>query len=262
MCQLNFVFLCCTLFLLIISSSKSQQNFTNNKEKGDNLTVQNEKDTDFTTIYSNEIKTLEYDMYEKFANNNTQYDHNHEDEDQILMNSHTNSTNVSYKENFTSQKNYENLIIQNDSVLYEVFENFTESSKSNVVPYEMCHNITCILLCCPLGHRVDGSICIPEKTKHFFPYVYAYVKDAKGSEGKTVDEFFSLTVHNSCEGKARYTLPAGYENEFMIFPNGSVYLSPYKVFAKSPLYCLGVFWNKGDVYQVAFAQMFLRRLKK
>lgn len=64
---------CCAL-LLVISSSKSQQNFTSNNEGKNNLTVPYpELDANSTTNYGDQTETLRYDLYENCIKN-IQYD--------------------------------------------------------------------------------------------------------------------------------------------------------------------------------------------
>ncbi|CAL1687358.1 unnamed protein product [Lasius platythorax] len=274
MCEKNFGFWCCALLLLVSSSSKSQENSTNNEEKDDNLTIRYELDMNSTTNYGDEMKTL--DLYEKFTNN-TQYDEmqyefyttstsnnredddsiqykldkhsiqNHEDDEQIPMKSHANSTNVSHQRNITSQEVYGNLIEKNGSMADEFFIYSSEdSNESNIVPYEICDNITCIPFCCSLGDRLDDDECIPEKIKYSFPNVYGYTNDSFQGENKTVDELFQLTVHDPCQGNDRFLLPEGHQYDYKIFANGSLYLSHYEKFAKT--YCLAIV--DGDEFEV------------
>ncbi|XP_029163538.1 probable G-protein coupled receptor Mth-like 3 [Nylanderia fulva] len=244
-----FTLLCCGFFLLI-TSTKSQQNFTNNEKRGDNLTMQYEADTDSTTIYSDEIKTLRYDMYENFANN-AQYVYNHEDDDPISMNSHTNSSNVNHKKNATSQKVYENLLEKNDSMSNEVFENSIKDIERNFVPYEMCHNITCIQFCCPLGtSMIESTTCVPDKTRYEFPQVYEYENDSMQNENKRADKLYRFAVYDPCLETQRYLVERGHQDNYKIFANGSIYLSFYKKLFDSKSYCIVHFLNKGTKFEV------------
>ncbi|CAL1687357.1 unnamed protein product [Lasius platythorax] len=275
MCGKNFAFWCCVLLLVVTSSSKSQKNSTNNEEKDDNLTVLYEVDAN-STNYDDKMKTLRYDLYEKF-NNNTQYDvmqyesrttftsreddsiqyklsthsiQNHEDDKKMSMGSRMYSINANHRRNFTSRELYGNLRIEdkNDSTSHEFFQKFSkDSNESNIVPYEMCDNITCIPLCCPLGDRLVDNKCIPEKNKYFFPNVYGYTNDSSESESKRVDELFQLVVHDPCQANYRLILHEDY-NDYMIFANGSLYLPYYKIFANSTSYCLAVV--DGDKFKV------------
>ncbi|XP_029163542.1 G-protein coupled receptor Mth2-like [Nylanderia fulva] len=260
MCQKNFTFLCCGFFLLI-TLPKSQQNFINNEKRGDNLTMQYKADTDSTTIYSDEIKAPRYNMREKHANN-TQYVHNHKDDDQIPIN----STYVNHKENSTSQEVYKNLLEKNDSMSNKVFENFTkDSDERNIVPYEMCHDTTCILLCCPLGNRMSmlNRKCISEEIKSVFPNVYGYTNDSMQSENKRVDEFFQLAVHDSCQGTNSYIAPFDLKNDYKIFANSSIYLSYFQTFVKSTSYCLVIYLEReDDKFEVNFCLETVDEIKK
>lgn len=76
MCGKNLMFWYCALFLLAASLSKSQQNFTDNEKKNDNLTVRYDINAYSTTNYRDKMKTPRYDLYEK-SNNDTQYEDMH-----------------------------------------------------------------------------------------------------------------------------------------------------------------------------------------
>ncbi|XP_072744286.1 G-protein coupled receptor Mth2-like isoform X2 [Anoplolepis gracilipes] len=154
--------------------------------------------------------------------------------------------NENSKINFTSQRIYRDLIGiegNNNTTSYETFDKTSNGNdnKYNIVPYEMCANITCIPLCCPLGNRLDdkNNKCISENITHLFPKVYT--NDSLQSE-KKVDELFQLTVYDPCiqTDDNHSLLPNGYENDYKIFTNGSIYLSYYKKFVKSTPYCLAV----------------------
>ncbi|XP_029662708.1 G-protein coupled receptor Mth2-like isoform X2 [Formica exsecta] len=278
MCGKNFTFWYCALLLLVASSSKSQENSTSNEEKNDNLTIRNELDANSTTNYGDEMNTLRYDLYEK-CTNNTQYDNStqyesritstnndYEDDDaiqyklhmhsihvdgkQIPMEPRTNLPNANHKTNFTSHEIYGNLMSiedKNDSTSHKFYENSSKDSNiNNIIPYEMCYNITCIQLCCPLGNRLVDNECIPEKNKYFFPYVYGYANDSLQSENKGVNELFQLVVYDPCQNEVRYLHPDGHQYDYVFFTNGSLYLSYYEIFAKS--YCLAVV--RGNKYEV------------
>ncbi|XP_029169806.1 G-protein coupled receptor Mth2-like [Nylanderia fulva] len=267
----NFVFVCCGV-LLVTALSKSRKDFTKIEGKYDNLTVQYKIDTESTTNYI-KIETLQYDVYEKLTNNEyvnskrykleTHFVHNHENDEEIPIKSHTNSTNVSHQRNFMSQEVYENSIENNDFMSHEVFENCSKNSnEGNIVPYEMCHNITCFLLCCPLGENmrmVDGK-CISEEIKYVFPKVYEYINDSIQSKNKRVDELFQLAIHDSCHEKNHFQLP-DYHRDFIIFVNGSIYLSYYKIFVKSTSYCLTVV-EGGDKFDVVLCSETLDEINK
>ncbi|XP_029163488.1 probable G-protein coupled receptor Mth-like 10 [Nylanderia fulva] len=223
MCQKNFMFLCYGFFLLI-APTKSLQNFTNNEKRGDNLTMQYEADTDSTTI---------------------------KDDDQIPINSHTNLTYVNYKENSTSQEVYENLLEKNDSMSKEVFENSIKDIERNFVSYEMCHNITCIQFCCPLGtSMIKGTICVPDKTRYEFPHVYEYENDSMQNENKRADKLYRFAVYDPCLETQRYLVERGHQHNYKIFANGSIYLPFYKKLFNSKSYCIVHFLNWGTKFEV------------
>ncbi|XP_029174990.1 uncharacterized protein LOC114943520 [Nylanderia fulva] len=290
----NFAVLCCELFLLIISSSKSQRNYTNDEDEDHNLTVRYEIYADSTTIYSDEIKPLRYDLYERFTDD-TQYNemeyeististnidredvdsilhklrrrsaHNQENDYKILKHSHNNSTNVNHKENSTSQKVYENLLKINDSMSNKVFENFTKNSyESNIVPYETCHNITCIQFCCPFGNiiRWNDTKCIPKERKYVFPNVYEYTNDSTHNKSGRVNEFFQLTVYNKCLESQCYVVPIGHQYDYKIFANGSLFIPYYETLFKSTSYCLGVILKRGRRFEAIFISEQYAELKR
>ncbi|XP_029163534.1 G-protein coupled receptor Mth2-like isoform X2 [Nylanderia fulva] len=259
------------------------QNCINNEEEGRNLTVRYEIDTDFTRIYKNEIKTLQHDLYEKLFSNmryempneiNSMNDNdddvdlllyklskrsvqNPEDEDEIPANSPTNLTNVKHEKNSTSPKVDENLFGKNNSMsMNKVFGNSTKNSNArNIVPYETCHNITCILFCCPFGYsqRTNDSQCIPAgKMKFDLPYVYEYANDSMQNESKRVNELFPLTIYDPCLRTQRIVVDEGHQYDYKIFTDGSIYLAYYQTLFKSTSYCLSVFLNRGKEFEVNF----------
>ncbi|XP_029161511.1 G-protein coupled receptor Mth-like, partial [Nylanderia fulva] len=248
----------CSVLLLVISLSKSQQNSTNRDE---NLTIRYEINADSTTNYNDEIITLRHDLHKNLTNN-TQNDkmqytfyinNNREDNDLIQhklnkhsmqnkddeqksMKSNTNSTNVNHKRNFMSQKVHKNITKKIDSMSLEVFKNSSkDTNETIIVPNEMCHNDTCIRLCCFLGNRLVDENCIPEEIEYIFPKVYT--NDSTQSE-KRVNELFKLSIYDSCqEDQLR---PKDSQCDYKIFTNGSIYLTYYKIFVESTSYCLTV----------------------
>ncbi|XP_029163366.1 uncharacterized protein LOC114934824 [Nylanderia fulva] len=288
-----FAFLCSVL-LLVISSSKSQQNSIN---EDDNLTIRYEINTDSTTNYNDEIITLRHDLHKKFINN-TQNDKefhtngNREDDDLIQhkrsehlmqnkddkqksMKSNTNSTNINHKRNFTAQEGYENVIKKNDSKSLEVFKNSSKNANETIiVPNEMCHNDTCIRLCCFLGYRLVDDNCIPEGIEYIFPKVYT--NDSTQSK-KKVNELFQLSIYDLCKKKDYNLLfkDFQYEYDYKIFTNGSIYLidseimisnngfiylTDSKMFVDSILYCFDVV--EGSKFQVIFCSETTDKIKE
>ncbi|XP_072744446.1 G-protein coupled receptor Mth2-like [Anoplolepis gracilipes] len=165
--------------------------------------------------------------------------------------------NENTKINFTSQKIYRDLIGiegNNDFTPHEMFDKTSNGNdnKYNTVSYEKCANIICISLCCPLGNRFDeeDNICISDNIKYSFPNVYEYMNDLLQTKNKTVDELFNLTVYDPCQTYDRFLLPYGYQYDFKIFTNGSLYLSYYEEFVKRSLYCLAVI--EDDKFEVTF----------
>ncbi|XP_072744283.1 G-protein coupled receptor Mth2-like [Anoplolepis gracilipes] len=247
MYEKNSTFWWICAFLFIPSFSKLQQNITNNEEVDDALTIRYENSA---TNYNDDIKMLRYDLYKKgndleLDEFETYFIKNYENDSHTLVKFHTISTKVNREKNFTSQRVYRDLMRiegKNDSVSYETFNKTSNEidNKYNVVPYEMCANITCIPLCCPLGNRLDDEDdkCMPENIKYSFPNIYT--NDSLQSE-KKVDELFQLTVYDPCQTyHSRFLLPYGNQYDYMIFANGSLYLSYYKRFVKLSSYCLAV----------------------
>jgi len=251
----------CSVLLLVISLSKSQQNSIN---KDDNLTIRYEINADSTTNYNDEIIT--HDLHKKFMNNtqndkefytndnredndliqHKRYKHSmqNKDDEQKSMKSNTNSTNdVNHKRNFT-QEVYENVIEKNDSMSLEVFKNSSkDTNETNIVPKEMCHNDTCIRFCCSLGERIVDDNCSPEEFEYIFPKVYT--NDSTQSE-KRVNELF--VIYDWCqEGQL---LPVRFQYDYKIFTNGSIYLPYYEIFVESTSYCLAVV--NGSEFQVTY----------
>ncbi|XP_029168408.1 uncharacterized protein LOC114938591 [Nylanderia fulva] len=234
-----FAFLCSVL-LLVLSSSKSQQNSTN---EDDNLTIRYEINTDSTTNYNDEIITLRYDLHKKIMNN-TQNDN--KDDEQKSMKSNTNSTNVNHKGNFTPEI-YENVIEKNDSMSLEVLKNSSKDANETIIVLnEMCHNDTCIRFCCFLDERIVDDNCSPDEFEYIFPKVYT--NDSTQSE-KRVNELFDLAIYDSCQ-EDYYLLPEGFQYDYKIFTNGSIYLPYYDIFVESSSYCLAVV--DGSEFQVIY----------
>ncbi|XP_029160344.1 uncharacterized protein LOC114932349 [Nylanderia fulva] len=259
----------CSVLFLIISLSKSQQNSTN---RDDNLTIRYEINVDSTTNYNDEIITLRHNLDKNLMNNTQNYKMQHEflmnnnredndliqhkrykhsvqnkDDEQKSMKSDTNSTNVNHERNFTPQKVYENVIEKNDSMSLEVFKNSSkDANETNIVPNEMCHNDTCIRFCCFFGERIVDDNCSPEEFEYIFPKIYT--NDSTQSE-KRVNELFDLSIYDTCQ-EDYYLLPEGFQYDYKIFTNGSIYLPYYEIFVESSSYCLAVV--NGSEFQVTY----------
>ncbi|KAL6420623.1 hypothetical protein ACFW04_014648 [Cataglyphis niger] len=177
------------------------------------------------------------------------------DDKQILIEPRMNSTNDNHKMNFALYEIYKPLMNvegKNDSTLHEFYENSSKNNNmSNIISYEMCYNITCIQLCCPLGDRLDDNYkCVSEKkNKYSLPYVYEYTNDSLQNINKTVNELFYLVIYDPCLDKDSLLLPDDNQYDYMFFANGSLYLSYFEIFAKSTSYCLAVV-NEGVNYEV------------
>ncbi|KAM0726657.1 putative G-protein coupled receptor Mth-like 10 [Formica fusca] len=249
MCRKNLVFWYCTLFVLVVMSSKTQQNFTGNEEKNDHLTIRYEIDADSTTNYGDEMKTRLFDLYEK-TTNNTQYE-DVQYKSRIVSTSNDRE-NDDWKQFISIQEFYENIMEIKNTNLKRKFKNSRkDSNTSYIIPYESCINITCIQLCCPLGYRLNEDECILEKNKYIFPNVYEYINDSLKIMNKTVDELFSLVAPgNLCQDDDYFYLDDYHDVNYAFLANGSLYLSYYKIFVNS--YCLAAVDK--DKYKVAVCE--------
>jgi len=181
---------------------------------------------------------------------------NHENDHMLVE--LTNSAKSDSKKNSTSHEIYRELMknkSNNDSTSYELYKTFNGTNKKyNIVPYEMCNNITCIPLCCPFGDRLIDDKCIIGKKKilSLFPNVYEDLNGSLQNGSKRVNELFHLTIHDPCQQDQHYLLDSDYEDlskyNYMFFTNGSLYLPYNHTFIESTSYCLAIMHrNKFDV---------------
>ncbi|XP_011267013.2 G-protein coupled receptor Mth2-like [Camponotus floridanus] len=126
---------------------------------------------------------------------------------------------------------------KNKYMSHEYFKNSnTVNNKSNIIPYKMCDNITCIRLCCPFGSRLDKRKCIAQQGNFIFlEKMFGYINDSSRNENKKINELFLLIVHNPCQ-KTGYHWFNPYNTFFLA--NGSLYLSHYNTIIESTSYCL------------------------
>ncbi|XP_019885086.2 probable G-protein coupled receptor Mth-like 10 [Camponotus floridanus] len=127
--------------------------------------------------------------------------------------------------------------IKNEYMSHEYFKNSnTVNNKSNIIPYKMCDNITCIRLCCPFGSRLVKRKCIAQQGNFIFlEKMFGYINDSSRNENKKINELFLLIVHNPCQ-KTGYHWFNPYNTFFLA--NGSLYLSHYNTIIESTSYCL------------------------
>ncbi|XP_024878533.1 G-protein coupled receptor Mth2-like [Temnothorax curvispinosus] len=149
----------------------------------------------------------------------------------------------------------QDVIEDRSNLTFELLGKFyKDDNKTNVVPYEMCENSTCIPLCCPLGVRTIKDQCVAENVGRYpFPGVYKQATNEsleRGPIGK-VDQIFQLTVHDPCQKVGYYLLKPDEEPDdaFMFLLNGSLYLPRIKDFVDANLYCLIV--SQRDKYETA-----------
>jgi len=177
----------------------------------------------------------------------------YEDGNQMLMELRANSTKTDNKNKSISHEFHENLVQVGDTSnltnLYELSGKFYEDdNKKNVVPYEMCENSTCILLCCPLGSRLIKDECIAGNTNYPFPDVYVTNDSSeKRLIGKKLDQIFPLTIHNPCQfGRYLLNPEQNPDDEYMFLVNGSLYQP--RINEVVEFYCLAVLQkNKYEV---------------
>ncbi|KAL6418643.1 hypothetical protein ACFW04_011932 [Cataglyphis niger] len=158
---------------------------------------------------------------------------------QTPVQSYINSSESSIKKNFMSREIHGNSIEtwkdENDSMLYDFFENF---DRYNIIPNEICDNITCIRLCCPFGNRLVNGKCVAEQSNFIFlETIYGYISDSLQNKNKRIDNLFLLIVHDPCQKTGHYLLSSEL-NTFLI--NGSFYLPYYNTIVESTSYCLAV----------------------
>jgi len=137
-----------------------------------------------------------------------------------------------------TNENLENTKSKSKYTSHEYFKNSnTVNNKSNIIPYKMCDNITCIRLCCPFGSRLVKRKCIAQQGNFIFlEKMFGYVNDSSRNENKKIDELFLLIVHNPCQ-KTGYHRFNPYYNTFFL-ANGSLYLSHYNTIIEPTSYCL------------------------
>ncbi|XP_011696771.1 PREDICTED: G-protein coupled receptor Mth2-like [Wasmannia auropunctata] len=270
----NHLLWCCTL-LFVVCSSKPQGNSTTTSDDERNSTVRYGIRADVTANHSDDTELMRYKLPgENFTRNNDEsranstsddYEDNdlaryefhahfakdHEDRDnQMSMELRAYSTKADDKDNSTSWNELRGNLTEvegtSNLTLYELSEKFYEDDNKRItVPYEMCENITCIPLCCPLGSRLiesNRSIdeeCVPGKYYYPFPDVYEYATSEWRSIGKKLDQFFSLTVRDPCIN-GRYPLNPEMDpkDEYVFLVNGSLYQPNLNEFVNS--YCLAV----------------------
>ncbi|KAM0735299.1 G-protein coupled receptor Mth2 [Formica fusca] len=229
---------------------------TLNNTQYDNRNRQYESHTTFTNNDREDDEAIQYELGMHSIQN-------HVDDKQIPMELCTNLKNTNHKRNFTSYEIYGNLMSikdKNDSLSHEFYENSNKDSNiNNIIPYEMCYNITCIQLCCPPGDRLINDKCTPEENKYLLPHVYGYTNDSLQSENKRLDELFQLTIYDPCQKIERFLLSVNHLHDYMIFANGSLYLSYHKKLFALTSYCFAVVDN-GDEYEVTICSEFFDKI--
>ncbi|XP_011172428.2 G-protein coupled receptor Mth2 isoform X1 [Solenopsis invicta] len=274
----------CWTLLLVASSSESRGNSTTpSDDERNNSTGRYDIQTSIVAMnHSDDEELVRYNVHENSTKNNVQLRANstsddHEDSDSMYefhvhstkdreggnqmstklygnftkADNGTNSTNEGHG-NSMQAEDISNLI----NLSYELRKLHEDDIKGNVVPYEMCENSTCILLCCPLGRRLlkvgNEEQCSVAKAKNYpFPNMYNYIGGMNNSWekvplGKRLDQIFQLSVHDPCRFQ-RYKLDPdkNSNDEYTILDNGTLYL-PYTGDVIE-LYCLAVVEDKYEI---------------
>ncbi|XP_011160163.1 G-protein coupled receptor Mth2-like [Solenopsis invicta] len=262
----------CYVLLFVASSSESQERSINGNKQSDSSMVRYDFFASSIKYQNKEIKStrgisrenfiknddkIKYESYINSTKNKRkddvlkQYESRGriikycEKSNHISMGSTTNSTDVN---NFMIQeiKNFSRIERESNSTLHEN-GNSNKNTKIpkifdvNIVSYEMCHNITCVQLCCPVDNfmKKTGKCVANESGTYYFPKMNKY-KD--GSDVPT----FSMTFHDPClsQGFGKSLLPS---NEYYFLTDGSLYQGPGK-FILPTSYCL-VSFNR-EIYEV------------
>lgn len=139
---------------------------------------------------------------------------------------------------FSNSTNENLKTIENGSMSYDSFKNYNrDDNKNNIVPYNICDNITCIRLCCPFGNRLINGKCIAVQGSFIFlRNIYGYINNsAQKKSNIIIDDSFLLVVNNPCQ-QTGYRPFNPYYSVFLL--NGSLYFPYYKKIVQSTSYCL------------------------
>lgn len=236
----NIIHWCCVLLLPIAASSESLGNSTNGDEQRDNWMMRYDLFANFIKNPDEIMQLILYNLRENSTKNDDEMQHElhinsmnysredsmryeqimkiHEENDQMSIESRTNSTKV----------NDENKLYRNSNT------DHYNNSIATIVSYEACDNETCIQLCCPFDDYLTSERnCVAGQDNYAFPDIYL-----NDSENKKLDELFQLTVRDPCvlEGSAHHILNP---NEYSLLVNGSLYRDPDELIL-STSYCLAV----------------------
>lgn len=275
----DLVLWCCTL-LFIASSSEPRGNSTITRDNGQNNSIMRYQiHTNVTMInLSSDAETVRHNTRENSTkNDDVQYEfHNvtndvRKDNDSMQYEFHVHSAKDNKSGNQMPSKLRTKANDENNSISHESLGNlmqvedrsnltlyvgkiYPDDNKKNIVPYEMCENSTCVLLCCPFGNRFIHEKCIPGNAYNFpFPDVYEYTTNnlsERRPSGKKMDQVFQLAIHDPplCQANGRYQLTPDINpfDEHTLLANGSLYLSHMNKIAE---YCLAVL-NLQDKYDI------------
>ncbi|XP_029157137.1 uncharacterized protein LOC114929680 isoform X4 [Nylanderia fulva] len=281
MYEKNHVFWYCA-FLLVASSS---QDLTNDNKENDS-TVLYEVDINSMKNLDDDITTMQY-ILRKISTKDIQYDdmqnesstmsnywqndnsklrneltthfiENHWNENQILMESQqsTHITEINDKKNFTTQEIHENgmkIEDNNSSTSHDILKNFNTNNKNNFVPHEMCGNIICIQLCCPIGEHLNlNENCIAEENEYIFSNLNRHINNLLQNKNKRMDRLFHWTIRKPYDETEFIGL--GYLDYnatwYTIFANGTLFSFSENVSFESTDYCLSALDQNNFVISV------------
>ncbi|XP_029157133.1 G-protein coupled receptor Mth2-like isoform X2 [Nylanderia fulva] len=233
MYEKNHVFWYCA-FLLVASSS---QDLTNDNKDIQYDDMQNESST-MSNYWQNDNLKLRNEL-------TTQFIENHWNENLLLMQSQqsTHAIEINDKKNFTTQEIHENgmkIEDENSSMPHDILKNFNTNNKNNFVPLEMCGNIICIQLCCPIGKHLINGNCIAEENEYIFSNLNRYINNLLQNKNERMDGLFYWTIREPYDETEFINLGHLNYNEtwYTIFANGTLFFSYTNVSIESTNYCL------------------------
>lgn len=264
----------CLAFLLVASSSESQEDPANDDIRNGNSMMRYDPVVS-SVRYRNDERTQCDSRENSIENDRVQ----HESPINSTKNDRKNKESVRYKSHEYIIKNREqnyqtsmssdvNSTEINDPILQEINVNLLKIegnsdstlnefySNSNtyynntmvIVPYEECNNVPCIQLCCPFGKYISiwGS-CVTGQENYYLPWVSVCGGDSKY---KSLNELFRLTVRDPCLAISRFGRVVHYFEEYKeLNVNGSLYESSGNVIL-STSYCLAVTYRTYNIYEV------------
>ncbi|XP_011175314.1 G-protein coupled receptor Mth2 [Solenopsis invicta] len=273
----------CFVLLFVASSSETQENSTNGDNQSDSSTVQYDLFVNSMKYRNNKIKSTRCISSESFIKNDNKMEYgsyinstknDRKDDDskwqcesrrsiikdckegnQISMESAANSIGIN--NSIKEIKNFSRIEKESDSTSYEN-RNCNKNNKIpesiKIVSHKMCHNITCVQLCCPARHfmMITGKCVANESGTYHLPKICKY-KDCPD------DPVFSVTFHDPCLSQ-ELEKSMLHKNKYHFLSNGSLHQSSGKLISPTS-YCLASFNLK--IYEVMVCnnqKMYRKRL--